>query len=441
MANDSTQLIGSLHRNGLNLELKTVDLCFLVALYARARERGLTCLDEDFLIDTFEQICELIEPGIENLRQRSTNTIHRLREQRLISRVDGAGIVRAGEYTLTTLATSIVEFFLHDEALTRESLTLLTKTLLASLGEIKAEAQNAVTEETWRSRVVAPLRITVSDLVAGIERRQRGLDAQQEEIQQDIGKLLKTDWFGAVDQCQDLLDQTLDTLAELNTVLLHDTNQMLGLLDDLEQMASASGSSEGEEAAQRVADQVLRVAAWGSARQSAWSEYYQYVHRFLRDVVRLDPSRAVSERLRNQLANWSQNAFFLVAAGSPSIRLLREVELRTVRPPVISSSRDWDRPLDVLATSNPTDEFEHRIRAALAKSPDTLSAVLREVLPHVPSTHRFVAVGWTATQVVDEASPSSDRERPWVEVPEGIEVEEWRLWGRRNDERRSIYST
>jgi len=182
MANDSTRLIGSLHRNGLNLELKTVDLCFLVALYARARERALACLDEDFLIDTFEQICEFIEPGIENLRQRSTNTIHRLREQRLISRVDGAGIVRAGEYTLTTLATGIVEFFLHDEALTRESLTLLTKTLLASLAEIKAEAQNAVNEETWRSRVVAPLRITVSDLVAGIERRQRGLDAQQEEI-------------------------------------------------------------------------------------------------------------------------------------------------------------------------------------------------------------------------------------------------------------------
>src|SRR5713101_5275434 len=130
MASDSAQLIASLHRDGHSLELKTVDLCFLIALHTRARDRALTCLDEESLIDVFEQICDLVEPGTENLRQRSTNAIQRLREQRLLSRVDGAGVVRAGEYTLTTLATGIVEFFLRDEALTRESLTLLTKTLL-----------------------------------------------------------------------------------------------------------------------------------------------------------------------------------------------------------------------------------------------------------------------------------------------------------------------
>jgi chromosome partition protein MukF len=230
MPSDSAHLIASLHRDGLSLELKTVDLCFLVALYTRARDQALTCFDEESLIDIFEQICELIDPATENPRQSSTNTIQRLREQRLISRVDAAGVIRAGEYTLTTLATAIVEFFLRDEALTRESLTLLTKTLLASLAEIKAGARNAATEEDWRSKVVAPLRVTVSDLVAGIERRQRGLDAQQEEVQRGIGELLQADWFGAVDKCQALLDDTINTLTELSTVLLHDTNQMQSLL-------------------------------------------------------------------------------------------------------------------------------------------------------------------------------------------------------------------
>jgi chromosome condensin MukBEF complex kleisin-like MukF subunit len=38
----------------------------------------------------------------------------------------------------------------------------------------------------------------VGDLVAGIERRQRGLDAQQEEVQAQIAKLLSADWFSAV---------------------------------------------------------------------------------------------------------------------------------------------------------------------------------------------------------------------------------------------------
>ena len=84
MASDSAQLIASLHREGLSLDLKTVDLCFLVALYMRARDRALTCFDEESLIDVFEQICELIDPGTENLRRRSTHAIQRLREQRLV---------------------------------------------------------------------------------------------------------------------------------------------------------------------------------------------------------------------------------------------------------------------------------------------------------------------------------------------------------------------
>ena len=70
MTTDSAQLIASLQREGLNLELKTLDLCFLVALYTRARDKALTCFDEELLIDVFEQICELIEPGTENPRKR-----------------------------------------------------------------------------------------------------------------------------------------------------------------------------------------------------------------------------------------------------------------------------------------------------------------------------------------------------------------------------------
>ena len=427
MASDSAQLIASLHREGLSLELKTVDLCFLVALYMRARDRALTCIEEESLIDVFEQICELIDPGTESLRKRSTHAIQRLREQRLISRVDAAGVIRAGEYTLTTLANGIVEFFLHDEALTRESLTLLTKTLLASLAEIKAEARNAGSEEAWRARVIAPLRVTVSDLVAGIERRQRGLDGQQEEVQRRIGELLQADWFAAVDRCQTLLDDTINTLTELNTVLLHDTNQMQSLLQDVEQMATVFGSTEGEEAAQRVTDQVDRVAAWGSARQRAWSEYYQYVHRYLRDVVRLDPSRAISERLRNQLAGWTRSPFFLVAVSAPSIRLLRDIEARSVRPPVVSPKRDRETALDEAAPESDPEELEARVSSALAESADTLSDVVSQVLPGVVPARRFVAVGWIAAQVADEANPASAHERSWVEVPGEIEIEDWWL--------------
>src|SRR5690606_32769804 len=167
----------------------------------------------------------MVEPGADNPRKRATHAIQRLRDQRMLARVDGAGVVRAGEYTLTGLAAAIVEFFLADEALTRESLTLLTRTLLGQLAEVRGEASRAATPDDWRDRVVGPLRITVGDLVGGIERRQRGLDVAQEQVQQDIATLLQADWFGAVDQAQALLDTTTTTLAELNEVLLRDAHQ------------------------------------------------------------------------------------------------------------------------------------------------------------------------------------------------------------------------
>jgi len=120
---DPSRTIASLARDQVNLDLKTVDLCFLAGLYLRADKAALAFFEEDMLVDMFEQVCDVVEPGADNLRKRATHEIQRLREQRMLARVDGAGIVRAGEYALTRLAAAVIEYFLADEALTRESLT------------------------------------------------------------------------------------------------------------------------------------------------------------------------------------------------------------------------------------------------------------------------------------------------------------------------------
>jgi len=140
---DPSRVIASLARDQVNLELKTVDLCFLAGLYLKADKAALTSFEEDVLIDMFEQVCDVVEPGAENPRKRATHAIQRLREQRMLARVDAAGLVRAGDYALTTLAAALVQYFLADEALTRESLTLLTGTLSAQLAEVLAAAKKA----------------------------------------------------------------------------------------------------------------------------------------------------------------------------------------------------------------------------------------------------------------------------------------------------------
>ena len=427
MPSDPSRLIGALARDRINLDLKTLDLCFLAGLYLRADRASLASFEEDVLIDMFEQVCDVVDPGAERPRTRATHAIQRLRDQRMLVRVDGAGIVRSGEYTLTRLASAVVEYFLADEALTRESLTLLTSTLRAQLAEILGAAKRAETADAWRGRVLAPLRVTVGDLVRGIERRQRGLDSQQEEVRAEISGLLQADWFGAVERCQSLLDTTTDTLRELNEVLLRDTHHFVALLQEMQVLASVSGQAESEVAAQRVIEHVDRIAAWGGTRQRAWSDYYQYIHRYLRDVVRLDPDRALSQRLRDQVASWPSTPFQLRVASAHSIRRLRPCESRVERPAVTRPRTDREPSPDLVDPEGEGLDIETLIKGALADGANSLAEVTEWVLPEFPPRLRYAITGRVADVLARVTRTRSAYERPWRPVAPNLELEDWDL--------------
>ena len=291
-------------------------------------------------------------------------------------------------------------------------------------------------EAAWASRVTQPLRVLVSDLLTGIERRQRGMDAQQEEVVAEIESLLRDDWFEAVDACETLLESTSSTLRELHDVLLQDTTHLSILLQELEQLATKARNAAALEAIRSATEHVERVGAWGGARLRTWSGYYQHVHGFLRDVVRLDPERAVSQRLRDQLARFLDRPFAWFVAAEPSIRLLRD-EVRVVaRPPVARPRQDRSLTFqEVSLDDDPGESLEARVRAALEGGADSLSQVLTAVLPEMPAPERYRTVGRVASILAAQAGARVDGEgarvRPWVELPlaasDAIEVEEWQL--------------
>ena len=384
MTVDSARLVASLHESSSKLELKTIDLCFLAALYGRENEEGLTSIGDDHVVDVFTQVCELVEPDPDNVRKRATHAIQRLRDQKLLARIDGAGLVRAGDYNLTTLATGIVEFFIDDghDVLTRKSLGLLTGEVIANLAKIERSAREALTPQQWDDAVALPLRITISDLVTGIDRRQRGLERQQEELQARISDLLEMDWFDSVKECEELLVETATTLAELKTLLLERTHRMQGLLQDIEQRPWTITTQKQRAPREMSRASSTGLGAWGSSRQQAWSEYYEYVHGYLRDVVRLDPERALSERLRDQLATWVNDRFLPRRPGNDAYAgCLREVSTHVVRPPVVRPRRDREAPLEHMSSDADPAELEALVDEALARSPDTLASVLHDILP------------------------------------------------------------
>ncbi|MDW7710786.1 MAG: hypothetical protein SCH98_09945 [Deferrisomatales bacterium] len=425
---DLHRVLGALHQARAALDLDTAHLCYLITLRVRAERGNLASLTEDELVDLYLQVCELVDPDAVNPRKRATHAIQHLRDHRLLRRVDGAGLVRAGEYTLTRLATAIVDFFIEDETLTRESLVVLTRALTSQLGTVLADARKAETEEAWRSQVVEPLRVTVSDLVSGIERRQRGMDAQQEEVRERIGSLLQEDWFAAVGDCEQLLDDTSTTLRELGEVLLRDSAHLQALLQDIEQVATEARADEAALQAQKVQEHLDRVTAWGGDRQRAWSDYYQFVQRYLRGVVRLDPDRAVSQRLRDQLVAWLDKPFALNAAQEPSIRLLRDDQAKVDRPPVTRPRRDRECAPEVVPPDPAPVALEERVDAALADGLASLVAVTAQVLQVVPGPERYRTAGRTAELVAARARVSSPLERSWERLDAlDMELQDWRL--------------
>jgi chromosome partition protein MukF len=430
---DPNTLIASLSRDSVSLDLGTFHLCCLAGLHLRANRATIAAFGDDELVDLFEQVCDIVEPGADNPRKRATHAIQRLRDQRMLVRVDGAGVARVGEYAMTRLAAAVVESFLDDEVLTRESLTLLTRTLLAHLAEVKAAAARADGRQAWIDEVIGPLNVTVGELIHGIDRRRRGLDAAQEQVQTDIAGLIKADWFRAVDDAQTLLDVTTETLHELNEILLRDTHHFVALLQEVQDLAESADMAEAQEACQRVIEHVDGIANWGDARQRTWSEYYQYVHRYLRDVVRLDPDRALSQRVRDQLAAWTGQPFHLCLARSTSLRLLRDVSSRVDRPAVTRDRADREHaPADVAVGSVEID-LETLVRQALGDGAQTLTAVTSAVLVAVPVDQHFRATGRVAALVARLARPSGEHERPWVVVTDALEIEQWAVPAQRQE--------
>ena len=430
------RLLSGLSERRAAISLEALDLGFLTALFVNARKAQLASFSEAALVDVFEEVCAIMEPAAEQRRRRAGHALARLREQRLLVRVDGHGVVRSGEFALSRLACAIVEFLLEEDVLTRESLRLLSASLQHSVGEVlEAAGRAAAASERdegesaaalWAERVVGPLRVTVGELMTGIERRQRGLDLRQEEFQAEIRRLLEADWFGAIERCQSLLESTSATLRELNELLLRDTSALLSQLHDVEELAAKSGASEAEAAVLQVIEQVDRVAAWGGARQRAWSEYFQYVHRYLRDVVRLDPSRALSQRLRDQLAGRGSR-FSLRLAGAAPLRLLREVVQAADTPSVSRPRGSREREPATETGVDPLEALQSSVRDALSAGAQSLAAVTDHVNARVVAQDRFVTAGRVAQASAALARPAIERERPWVPVEGAIEIEDWRL--------------
>jgi chromosome partition protein MukF len=432
----------------LELNLSTLELAFLALLRRRGASDATSSFSEEHLQDAFETAAENIDPNSANLKVRATHTLRRLREQRLLTRVDANGVLRAGEYALSRLAIGIVDFFLEDQVLTSETLAPLTQALVTTLTHVRELAATLLAADSCAStlgteqwaRINGPLDVTCRELLVAIEKRQLGLDHQQEQFQKDIANLLSADWFGSLEHCQHLLDTSANALQELNEVLLRDSNQLHTLLSELTALFSEhcesretheplapheDGADAALQAAVNLSEHIDRIGTWGAVRQKAWSDYYEYVHRYLRDVVRLDPSRALSQRLRQQLIEHGKRPFTLSVAAEVGIRVLREPAPLELPPPVRRERKPREKePRINPPAPDPLAALETRVNELMAEGVETLTELTERLTTELEPNERFLVAGRIAELV--GRLPQSDvlRERPWVNIQNDLAIEQ-----------------
>jgi len=174
-----------------------------------------------------------------------------------------------------------------------------------------------------------------------------------------------------------------------------------------------------------VMGQIDRVAAWGAARQEAWSEYYDYVHRFLRDVVRLDPARALTQRLREQLSGHVAAPFSLTVAEAPALRVLRNVVPPAPPAPVRRPRAERTPKLEEVPSENPQETLALQVQQALDEGASALSHLTARVVEALPPEQGFASAGKIAELAAQLGKPEATRERPWVPVREGLVIEDW----------------
>lgn len=408
------------------LQLDREGASFLAGIHAWLALNPDPTLDEDQLRNIYRIVSEVAHGDPGSSTQRATNAIARLREQRLMVRTDTAGIVRGGEYSLSRMGNAIAEWFGEQEGLTRQSLEVMMTRIRADLGQIKLAAEEGGDREHWESRVSNPLRLTVAGLIEVIDRRQQGMDVQQEDIRERISAMLEESWFEAVQSCEKLLGATSEALHELHRVLMHEIEGMSFLLNEIEELCEKNAMNEPAAAVDHVRRQITRVGAWGESRFSSWSEYYQNVHEFIRSVISVDPDRAIRTRLRDTLREYGRPVcWFLNVAGQPPYRHLRPHSDEQASQRVERELRPMEAILENAGiVQSHLERIEGEVLMRMRQDGQVeLLDILQRLLPDHGFHELYVLAGDLVEWLVRRGTPLPLRDMVWHPLGKGIEIQ------------------
>ncbi|HIF9332605.1 TPA: chromosome partition protein MukF [Photobacterium damselae] len=386
------ELVHWVKQNEFAINLPTERLAFLLAIAVLSGDRFDEELGEGELIDAFRIVSDLFGQTKETLAFRANNAINELVRQRLISRftseiTDGASI-----YRLSPLALGITDYYVRQREYSTLKLSIQLAMVADEINKAAKSAQEDGDIKHWRQNVYAVLKFSVAEIFDRIDLNQRTMDEHQQQVKHDVAELLNKDWRAAISSCETLLDETSETLRELQ-----DTLQAAG--DQLQtQLLIIQESTQGREELDFVDGMIFilqmkldRIISWGQQAIDLWIGYDRHVHKFIRTAIDMDKNRAFSQRLRQSVTDYFDNPWLLTYADADRLVDMRD-EALILRDDEVTGIVPGELEFEELDLVN--DELADRVAKMLSAhkatgAPINLSALLKDYLTKHPLAYHF----------------------------------------------------
>ncbi|WP_087018798.1 chromosome partition protein MukF [Thaumasiovibrio subtropicus] len=396
------ELVSWVKQQDLSIQLPVERLAFLLAIAILSQERIDEELHEGELIDAFRIVSDQFEQHKETLTTRANNAINELVKQRLITRftsdvTDGVSI-----YRLSPLAVGIADYYARHKEYSSLKLSIQLAMVADEIDKAKQAAMLQGDEAYWRKNVYAVLKYSVAEIFDRIDLNQRTMDEQQQQVKTNIAELLNQDWQAAIANCEQLLNETSNTLQELQDTLQAAGDELQSqLLDILEQTHHVEALSFVTEMVYNLQSKLDRIVNWGQQSIDLWIGYDRHVHKFIRTAIDMDKNRAFSQRLRQSVKDYFDSPWHLTIASADRLLDMRD-EAMVLRDDevtgVVPEAMEFEELTQV------TDALAEQIGERLQTHKETgepidLGIVLKRYLSEHPGSQHFDL----ARLVIDQA--------------------------------------
>jgi len=345
-ATDSTtptsvpEAVSRAYNSGTEINIGREDLAFIAGIHTYLDIQQVYALQSTDLEKIYQIVSDVAGSNPESISQRVISATERLHKNQLLIRIDGGGLSQRPLYDMTQLGKSIVSFLNEKEKLTRQNLTIITQRIISFLSEIRKSLETSGSESFWTEKVQLPLECIVGELLEAIEKRQRGLDLEQNEVRSQISQLLEKNWLEALESCEQLLTTTSDTLQELYRTILSENTAIKQGLSEIFEQADDHRQLKVLDTIDTIFHRLDQLEQWGKERVASWSQYYRRVNDFLQSIVRFDPNRELSRQLTEQLQSYPQQPWFIRIIKPHTFKTLKEINLSTEKERVTRTMVD-----------------------------------------------------------------------------------------------------